>query len=354
MRVGLVLGAGGVVGGSWLVGALEALESETGWSPSSADVIVGTSAGSVVGALTASGLSPALMSAYIGGGQLDELAEMEDRTEELEKRMLDHVPGSEVTYQLQKALPPIGPGSWRMALSTLLRPTRHAPSALLSAWLPRGFVSTKPISSLVERFVEDDWVDHPNFWPVVAYYGNGKRVALGRDGSPPARVGDAVAASCAIPGFYHPVKISGRRYVDGGICSASNLDLLCDEGLDLVVCLNPMSSLAEITPRSAGDRVAGAMRKMTGRRLGHEAKKLRAAGTDVLILQPTAEDLVVMGPNLMARDRRGEVIERAVRTTARQHRRRRGREGVDFPKRQKGAAAARRAKRAATRAAKAA
>ena len=45
MRIGLVLGAGGVVGGSWLVGALDALESETGWSPSSAEIIQGTSAG---------------------------------------------------------------------------------------------------------------------------------------------------------------------------------------------------------------------------------------------------------------------------------------------------------------------
>ena len=36
---------------------------------------------------------------------------------------------------------------------------------------------------------------------------------------------DAVAASCAIPGFYHPVEIDGRRYVDGGMRSTSNLDL---------------------------------------------------------------------------------------------------------------------------------
>jgi NTE family protein len=59
MRVGLVLGAGGVVGASWLIGALEALQDETGWEPSAAEVIVGTSAGSVVGALTASGMPPA-------------------------------------------------------------------------------------------------------------------------------------------------------------------------------------------------------------------------------------------------------------------------------------------------------
>ena len=347
MRIGLVLGAGGVVGASWLIGALEALESETGWSPTEAEIIAGTSAGSVVGALTAGGLTPSLMAAYVGGGTLDELVELEGREDLAEDRMQD------VAYKLQRALPPIGPGSWRMAVSTLLRPTRHAPSALMAGWLPRGFISTQPISDLVERFIDTDWPAHDNFWAIAADYSTGKRVPFGRDDAPPAKVGDAVAASCAIPSFYHPVKIDGRRYIDGGICSASNLDLLCGQDLDLVVCLNPMSSLAEITPRTSSDRFAAMMRKHAGRRLGHEAKKLRESGTDVLILQPTAEDLAVMGPNLMARHRREQVMERAVRTTGRTLRRSRGREGVVMPKRtrrttrrtaaKRGAAAARKA-----------
>ena len=327
MKVGLVLGAGGVVGASWLIGALEALESETGWAPSDADIIAGTSAGSIIGALTAAGVSPALMAAYVSGGSLDEFAEMEGRGDATANS------SEAVKYQLQRALPPIGPGSWRMALGTMLKPMSHAPSAVLAGWLPRGFVSTKPITSLVETFVDGDWPDHPNFWALTADYASGKRVAFGRDDAPPARVGDAVAASCAIPGFYHPVKINGRRYIDGGICSASNLDLLCDEDLDLVVCLNPMSSLARITPRSPSDRFAALMRAQAGRRLGHEAKKLRERGTDVLVLQPTAEDLAIMGPNLMARDRREQVVERSVRTTGRQLRRRRDR--VPMPERTK-------------------
>jgi len=49
--VGLVLGAGGVIGGAWLTGGLQALANETGWDPMSADHIVGTSAGSMIGAL---------------------------------------------------------------------------------------------------------------------------------------------------------------------------------------------------------------------------------------------------------------------------------------------------------------
>jgi NTE family protein len=112
-----------------------------------------------------------------------------------------------------------------------------------------------------------------------------------------------------------------------------------------------MSSLADVTPRNPGDRVAAMMRKSAGRRLGHEAKKLRAKGTEVLLLQPTADDLAVMGPNLMARDRREEVIERAVRTTARQLRRRRGREGTVLPKPKRAPARRTRRPAAATKAA---
>jgi NTE family protein len=94
-----------------------------------------------------------------------------------------------------------------------------------------------------------------------------------------------------------------------------------------------MSSLAQVTPRSAGERVAARFRAQSGRRLGREAKKLRERGTEVLILQPTADDLAVMGANYMARDRREQVVERALRTTARQLRRLRTRPGVVLPPR---------------------
>jgi NTE family protein len=334
MKVGLVLGAGGVVGASWLVGALEALASETGWDPAEAEHIVGTSAGSVIGALTAAGISPAHMTGYVGGGSLDGVAEAEDRAGSLTARF------EADAYRLKLALPPIGPGSWRMALSTMCHPRSHAPSAMLSGWLPRGFVSTAPITRFVERFVDDAWPAHPGFWAVAADYRDGRRVAFGRDGAPPVSVGRAVAASCAIPGFYHPVKVADRRYVDGGICSMSNLDLLRGRGLDLVICLNPTSSLEATSSWSPVERLAGAMRGASGRRLGHEARKLRDEGTEVLLVQPTAEDVRAMGPNLMARDRRVQVMELALRTTARQLRAQRGRVALPGRRRARGRRAA--------------
>lgn len=323
MRVGLVLGAGGVVGASWLIGALEALESETGWHAKDAEVIIGTSAGSVIGTLTASGIPPAYMAAHSSGRTLDELAPLEGMEIALDQEAIPQRETAE-RYRLERSLPPLGPGSWRMALGTLRNPLGHSPSALMAGWLPRGVVSTAPISSLVEGFVPGDWPAHPGLWIVACDYRTGRRVVFGREGAPPARIGDAVAASCAIPAFYHPVCIDGRRYVDGGICSMSNVDLLCERGLDAVVVLNPTSSLAAVASRSPAERLAAAMRASSGRRLGHELRKLRATGTEVLCIQPTADDLAAMGPNLMARDRRVEVMEQAVISTTRELRADRG------------------------------
>ena len=353
MRVGLVLGGGGLVGASWLMGALEALESETGWAPSEAELIVGTSAGSVIGAMTAQGIPPAFMSAYSSGRALDDLAESEERADQLAAKfegvleqaadVASRLTGAE--FRLHRGLPPVGPGSWRMALTTLLKPTHHAPTALLGGWLPRGFVSTQPISDLVESFV-GDWPDHDGFRAVAADYRSGKRVVFGAPGSPRATAPQAVAASCAIPAFYHPVKIGSSRYVDGGLCSPSNLDLVRDEGLDLVICLNPTSSQASVPIRTPGDAVGALMRRESGRRLGHEARKVREAGAEVLLIQPTKQDLQAMGPNLMSRGRRVEVAETAVRTTAVELRRLRG-SGAMLPgrrrRRPKAVPAARRA-----------
>ena len=75
MKVGLVLGAGGVLGGAWLTGGLAAIADETGWDPGIADYIVGTSAGSVIGSLVASGVPPWFMVAHSAGESFDGLTD---------------------------------------------------------------------------------------------------------------------------------------------------------------------------------------------------------------------------------------------------------------------------------------
>jgi NTE family protein len=312
MKVGLVLGAGGVLGGAWHTGALHALARETDWDPASAEFIVGTSAGSVIGSLVAAGVPPWFMVAHSRGESFEGLSGPDGRP----ARDADRSGGA--TFKLHRGLPAIGPGSLRMALGALANPLSHTPLQLVAGWVPAGVMSTDSIKDTVRRAVPGRWADHPNFWAVATDYSTGKRVPFGRLGAPAAELADAVAASCAIPGFYRPVKIGGRRYVDGGVCSPSNLDLLAGRGLDLVICLNPLSSRTGSTGFGALDRFNALGRTNNGRRLGHEARKVEAYGTRVALIQPTAEDHAVMGRNLMNGARRNAVIETAERTVAEQ------------------------------------
>ena len=158
------------------------------------------------------------------------------------------------------------------------------------------------------------WSPHPNFWAVAVDYATGRQVAFGQSGSPPAHLPDAVAASSAVPGFYRTVTINGRSYIDDGVHSTSNLDVLRNERLDVVLALNPMASLPLPSPRTVAERLAFAMRKQAGRRISAEANRLRAAGIEVIFIQPTAHGLDVMGSELMSSRCRHEVVQTAVRT----------------------------------------
>src|SRR4051794_41353842 len=132
MRVGLVLGAGGVLGASWLIGALEALETETGWSPSEADLIIGTSAGAAVGALVADGVPPAYMNAYASGRALDEVADAHGRGDALaelaDRAAVSGGAAGASHHRPQPARPPIWPRPLPLVANTFPRPTRLAPA----------------------------------------------------------------------------------------------------------------------------------------------------------------------------------------------------------------------------------
>jgi NTE family protein len=312
MKIGLVLGAGGIQGGAWLTGGLDALAEQTGWDPAEADYVVGTSAGSMIGALCASGIPPWFMVAHSRGETFQGVVDANGRP----AADADRAAGA--GFELQRALPPIGPGSWRLALRTLANPGRYRPATMFTGWLPRGLFSTESLRDTIRRVVPSGWGPHPNLWIVTCDYETGRRTPFGRPDSPDAELADAVAASCAIPGIYYPVTIGGRRYVDGGVYSTSNLDLLRKEDLDLVICLNPTSTLHPIRAINPRDAFNLAVQRASGRRLGSEAKRLRANGTRVVLIQPVREDLEAMGPNLMRTTNRNRVIEVARRTVAKQ------------------------------------
>jgi NTE family protein len=303
-RRGLVLGAGGVLGFSWAVGALTALEQEEGFDVREVDVLVGTSAGSVTAALLACGVPVEAMLRHQQGIPIpsDPVISYDDRTD------------SAGPYPPR---PGFGLGSSRLLRETARHPRTVPPIAALSAVLPPGRASVEPIRSVIAGVLGDrSWAPHPNTWIVAMDYDSGRRVPFGRAGSPPAELPAAVAASCAIPGWFTPVVIGGRRYVDGGTRSSTSADLLADCGLDQVYVVAPMVSFAYDEPTTVAGRLERRVRRGVTRRLRREAALINAAGAEVTMLGPGPADLAAIGANLMDPTRRSRVLATSLRTSA--------------------------------------
>jgi len=287
MRRGLVLGAGGVLGAAWTIGALAALQEHYGWDPREAEVLIGTSAGSVLTAALGCGVGVDALLHH----QQGVVVPGDPRIE------YDHDSGA------GGALPPLprpGIGSPRGVLASALHPWRVTPMAALSAILPQGRGTMEPVGQLVDGLLPGGWAPHPSAWIVAMDYDSGRRAVFGRDGSPTAALRQAVIASCAIPGWYAPVRIGSRRYVE----------------LDEVVVLSPMTSLDYDAPASVAARLERRFRRLVTKRLIGEVKKVAATGTKVTLLGPGTEDLAGIGANLMDPRRREQVLQTSLRTSA--------------------------------------
>jgi NTE family protein len=205
---GLVLGGGGVTGIAWMTGLLAGL-AEAGIDLSEADVVVGTSAGSVVGAQILSG--PTLEDLYA--------AQLTDPTGELAARM-------GATAMLRFITAALWPGDEQRARARLGRAAlkaRTVPEAERRAVIERRL----PSASWPERSLLITSVDAET----------GELRVFDRDSGVP--LPEAVAASCAVPIVWPPITIGGRRYIDGGVRSATNADLAA--GCDRVVVLAPIT-----------------------------------------------------------------------------------------------------------------
>ena len=301
-RVGLVLGAGGVTGGAFHAGVLSALSDALGWNSRNATIIVGTSAGSIAATTLRAGLSAA-----------DILARAKDLPMSPEGRQLMRNVGPP---QRQPPLRPAVRGHRPAEIAAILtraatRPFSAPPWALLSSLIPEGQVSTAMISDTIAGLFPDDWPE-AQLWLCAVRQSDGRRFVFGKhDLRPP--LPDVVAASCAIPGYFSPVMIGDEQFVDGGVHSPTNADVLVGEDLDLVIVSSPMSMTGRRVYQSTGSVV----RRWSGALLDAEAMRLRRRGVPVVAFQPTADDAEVMGLNAMDPERRGPVARQVHESTMR-------------------------------------
>jgi NTE family protein len=309
MKTALVLGGGGLVGMGYHAGALVALE-EAGLDPRSSDVIVGTSAGAVVAAYLSAGWSPGDLYDYTSEGS--------------------SAPTS------RGALLPEFPPLWRTPRDRLRRvagavfltaaargywarvPGTRTPGPRLRAAFPSGLYSSRATRRRLRSELPSEWPRSGLYVCAVDLY-SGRRVAFGTPGAPPARFPDAVLASAAVAGIFEPVRIGDRLYVDGGMRSATSLDLAVGAGCDRIVCIAPLGwePVDGVSPYRAPFVKSVLLRSIHTRAINAEVASARAAGVEVKLLRPWLTELPGHGVNSLRHHDRATVAEAARRNALR-------------------------------------
>jgi NTE family protein len=303
-RIGLVLGAGGVVGQAYQAGVLAALEREIGWDPRRATTIVGTSAGSVTGAALRVGVPATDLAASLYGVPTSR------KGGAILHRILPDDAGPLPTPSFRSLFRLWSLPSPELLARTARRPWAFRPEVAAVTLMPAGQIDIAERARGLDDLIGDRWPDGLRICAVRRC--DGGRVVFGRPGAPAARLATAVLASCAIPGYFKPVRIEGKEYMDGGIHSVTNADVLTHDSLDLVVIVSSMSAA-----RGHAGGADALLRRTVHRRMEREIARLELAGTPVVSLEPGPESCRAMGLRAMAEDRGPRVIEAAYEETRR-------------------------------------
>ena len=282
-------------------GVLRAVEEVGGFRPDDADLVIGTSAGSMVGAALRSGLSTEDMwLASLGQHPVLELEQPEGnpwaRTWQGPFDVARRLLGS--AYVLQRSM-------MRFPVPPLPRQ--------LQRLFPGGFYTIADAEETLSRFMPKEWPDKL-LWLVTVDVRTGRRVVLGRRRPARTDLHTAVKASCAIPGFFQPQRVGRRTLVDGGVHSTTNLDLTNKVAPDVIVAVVPMA-FDPAHPPSGFDAV---VRRFAQNALEREAAQARRKGADVVIIRPTGDDLHAMGRNMMRPENNEVVTKVAYESAARQ------------------------------------
>lgn len=262
MTLALVLSGGGTSGVAWQAGLLKGLR-DAGIDPTRADLIVGTSAGAVVGASLASGED--IDRLYARQLIAPPAAPTRDLSALIRARELQR-PGDSQTASMDAA------ALIRLGEMALRAPTESEESRLAtvrSTYLPDGA----------------DWSDRRLLITAIDL-ATGKLVVWDKDSN--VSLIEAVASSCAAPMIAPPTTINSRRYMDAGLLSGTNAQLAL--GHDLVVVL----SVTRPGPTGL---------------LSKELDELRAGGSRVELVTPDAQSAAAIFPNMLDLTKRAAAAE---------------------------------------------
>ncbi len=315
-KTALVLGGGGFTGAVYEIGALRALDLlSVNRSVNQFDVYVGTSAGSLVAALTANGVTPEQMMRVVNNQvptpfrdiNLDMLLRPNYR-EFIGKglRLPLHLMG--VARNLGRSLGAFSMVDLAIALADAL------PSGLYSGAGLEEYVRT--VLSDPDR-TDDFRLLERELYLAATDLDTCERLVLGAEGWDDVPISLAVSASAALPMVYKPVEVKGRELVDGGIVSTTNLDIAVEAGAKFIVVVNPLvpyvNDFSKEIPTLLGTKVRRVsdmgfpkiayqtFKLLAYQRLHEMARQWqeRYPGVDIVLIEPDPDDELMFQTNIL-------------------------------------------------------
>ncbi|HIG75951.1 MAG TPA: patatin family protein [Bacteroidetes bacterium] len=343
-RLGLALAGGGPEGAIYEIGVLRALDDALdGVDFNDVPVTVGVSAGALVGACLANGISTAQMARSVVHEEPGEHPFRPDlflrpAAREIGRRMMS-VPGLLAGSLADTARRPRTYG----LLATLIE--------RLSRAVPVGLFDNAPLRDFLVRVFAapgrtDDFRQLANELIVVAAdLDAGQTVRFGDEEHADVPISLAIQASTALPGLYPPVEIDGRHYVDGVLHKTVHASVALDRGAELVICVNPIVPVdtarsveqgvmerGKLVDRGLPTVMSQTLRTLIHSRLGTglAAYEDRYDKADVVLFEPTPDDYTMFFVNVFSFSERKMVLEHAYASTLRQLSKRRDEVGPVF------------------------
>jgi predicted acylesterase/phospholipase RssA len=325
--VGLALAGGGPLGGIYEVGALLALsDSLEAIDLAELDVYVGVSSGSFVAAALANGISPAQMYRLF----IDDGADAALTPEVFLRPAL-----AEFAFRAA-SLPRL---ITRATIQYLRDPFRRGlmeSLATLSHAVPTGMFDNRAVGDFLRRLfagpgrTNDFRKLERKLFRVATNLDTGASVTFGAPGLDHVPISMAIEASAALPGMFPPVMIGGEHYVDGALNKTLHASVALDEGIGLLICVNPLvpfdASKAAQSGRLTVDKLnAGGLPivlSQTFRAIIHSRMKVgmekyhrQYPGVDVVLFEPDREDADMFFANIFSYAQRKRLCAAAYRKT---------------------------------------
>ncbi len=328
-KTALVLAGGGLTGAMYEIGALRAIEDIlTDRTVNDFDVYVGTSAGAIVGALLANGVTPELMLSGLAGDL--------PGVRPINRDDLFHFNLQDLLH-LGIKLPQTLIGAWTNYLRYINDATLADFVWSLSEALPAGLYDSHAMEKYTREIIGqfqgyNDFNRLPRDLHIVATdLDSGKRTVFSRESNQDVPVSLAIAASTAVPLLYKPVRIADHDYVDGSVLGNASIDIAIEHGATLVICINPLVPFDNSNHASVpffgqysgylSEKGLTAVASQSGRVQSHggllyHIKQLRKTHpeVDIVLVEPGANDYQMSFSNVMRYATRLAIVQHGFET----------------------------------------